>query len=162
MQRNNLNPSRMIGRLVLSSAIAIATLGSPTIAMAQNQSDVTGPNMSDNTGSNMSDNTGTIVGGARIFADINGNAATLGESLESFFGQFGDDLGIASTLELSAKVSQAQAECPTQPNEGTRRFALTSRTPQVNQACEEFNQLIQSIHENLDNMSANVVQRRLW
>ena len=227
MPFDNLNPARVIGRIVLSGAIAIATTGIASVTMAQqNLSDVTGPNLSDVTGPNLSDNTGTNpsdnpdptpptavlpesidglpvdepiptpptdsgttpptdsgttpttnpdptstnntpVPSDPIFTDVDGNAATLGQSLDSFFGRFGEDLGIASTTELRAKVAQAQAACATQPNDGTRRFALNPRTPQFNQACEEFNQLIQSIREDLnqwrrDNMPTNAVQRRLW
>ncbi|MEL7510316.1 MAG: hypothetical protein AAFN42_23535, partial [Cyanobacteria bacterium J06554_1] len=44
--------------IILGSVVAIAPLLIPSVGLAQNQSDVTGPNLSDVTGPNLSDVTG--------------------------------------------------------------------------------------------------------
>lgn len=128
-------PRRLVG------LVAIAPLLASSVALAQNQSDVTGPNLSDVTGPNLSDVTGpnlsdnTGVLGISIFGEESG--------LSDFFEEFGNELEIDSRASLAEQLRQAQKACLERAL-NLRRFAREPEPgAEVSPACAEFNRLIQ-------------------
>ncbi len=123
--------------LVSLGAIALPFLASP-VALAQNQSDVTGPNLSDVTGPNLSDNTG-VLGGSLI-------GVTAAVALSNFFDEFGNELDVDSRDSLAEQLRQAQQSC-SEGSPGIRRFAREPASDaglSPSPACAELNRLIQS------------------
>ncbi|ESA38918.1 hypothetical protein N836_29905 [Leptolyngbya sp. Heron Island J] len=163
-------------KMTLASVVAIATLWQPAAGLAQtNQSDVTGPNLSDVTGPNLSDVTGpnqsdnTGIDGEQTFRNSNGDFVSLSEFFEDFFDTYGEELGIDPNASLADKLRQAVRGCSAESTGGTRRFARNpgDSAPPVSLACEEFNRLVQSARQSLDEYpqsrpQANTVEQRLW
>lgn len=139
---------------LMGSLVAIAPFLINNVAIAQNQSDVTGPNLSDVTGPNLSDVTGPnlsdvtgpnlsdntgVLGGSVINSAVVDRLSNL---LREFFDEFGDELDIDRNASLVEQLRQAKLACEEQPL--IRRF---SREPgeniQTTPACAELSRLLQ-------------------
>ena len=169
----SLTPTNSLWKLVMGGVVAIAPLLFPSIALAQNQSDVTGPNLSDITGPNLSDITGpnqsdsTGVLIEPFVEEPEGQLLSLTELFEDFFEEFGDELGIDPDASLTDKLRQANRAC-SDANAGTRRFARTPGSDaELSPACSEFFRLIQLAQESLDRYNQSRRQtspapQRIW
>ena len=154
-------------KLVLGIAIAL-----PAPAIAQNQSDVTGPNLSDVTGPNLSDVTGPnqsdITGliNEEIFETATGDFVNLADFFQDFFDTYGEELGLDPDASLAENLRQANRLCSAE-NSGTRRFARNpgpSVRP-VSVACTEFSRLIQSAKQSLEKyrmLQPQSADSRVW
>lgn len=164
-------------RIQCLGLVAIAALLLPSMAVAQNQSDVTGPNLSDITGPNLSDVTGpglsdvtgpnlsdnTGLLGEPIIGDA-GEERPLSEFFREFFDDFGDELGIDANASLAEKLRQARLAC--EDRSITRRFAREpGADAEVTPACAELSRLIELAQEALSNQAnsqPDAVNRRIW
>lgn len=141
-------------KLMLVSVVAIAL---PLPAIAQNQSDVTGPNLSDVTGPNLSDVTGpnqsdiTGIVNEEIFETAAGDFVNLADFFQNFFDTYGEELGLDPDASLAANLRRVNQVCSAEKG-GTRRFARTpgSSVQPVSMACTEFSQLVQSAKQSLE------------
>ncbi len=176
---NSLTLMAMPWRMLAVGVVAISPLLLPSIGLAQNQSDVTGPNLSDitgpnlsdvtgpnlsdNTGTNQSDNTGLL---GEPLVGSPGEEVALSELFQDFFDEFGEELGIDPDASLAEQLRQAKQAC----SEGAalRRFA---RDPgpdfQATPACIELDRLIRLAQEALEEYSQSRRQpssgnQRIW
>ena len=161
-------------KMLLGSVIAIAPVYIPAVALAQNQSDVTGPNLSDVTGPNLSDNTGpnqsdnTGLLGEEIFQNANGEFVTLEDFFQDFLRLYGEDFGLESSDDLAERLTRVSQTC-TSEEFGTRRFSRTpgSDVRPVSAACSQFNELMQMARQSVAKYKqsgggVSPVNRRVW
>lgn len=173
----------LLRTIILGSVVAIAPLLIPSVGLAQNQSDVTGPNLSDvtgpnlsdvtgpnlsdNTGTNQSDNSGLL--GEEIFRDANGDFVSLADFFQDFFDTYGEEFGLDPDASLADNLQRVNQTCSDQLNGNIRRFARNpgSGGPSISPACTEFSRLIQSAKKSINDYKqasqpASPVEQRLW
>ena len=144
--------SRRDRTAVLGMVAAIVALTMPSVGLAQNQSDVTGPNLSDITGPNLSDVTGI-------------NQSDNAIMFELFFNEFGEELGVDGNADLAEQLRQASLAC-SERAATIRRFARNPGTDsaEITPACAELSRLIQLARDSLEQSGSrsSAVDRRIW